>query len=49
MDLDIGCRRRMDSLIQGDWEVILPLTKPVSTSCWSEIIKLIARSVFRMI
>ena len=30
MDLDIGCRRRMDSLIQGDWEVILPLTKPVS-------------------
>jgi hypothetical protein len=30
MDLDIGCRRKMDSLIQGDWEVILPLTKPVS-------------------
>lgn len=29
MDLDIGCRRRMDSLIQGDWEVILPITKPV--------------------
>jgi mannosyltransferase OCH1-like enzyme len=35
MDLDIGCRRRMDSLIQGDWEVILPLTKPVSHSRWS--------------
>lgn len=29
MDLDIGCRRRMDSLLQGDWEVILPITKPV--------------------
>jgi mannosyltransferase OCH1-like enzyme len=32
MDLDIGCRRRMDALIQGDWEVILPLTKPVGIS-----------------
>jgi mannosyltransferase OCH1-like enzyme len=32
MDLDIGCRRRMDSLLQGDWEVILPITKPVSQS-----------------
>jgi len=30
MDLDIGCRRRMDSLLQGDWEVVLPITKPVS-------------------
>lgn len=30
MDLDIGCRRRMDPLLQGDWEVILPVTKPVS-------------------
>lgn len=29
MDLDIGCRRRMDELIKGDWEVILPVTKPV--------------------
>ncbi|ORY29752.1 nucleotide-diphospho-sugar transferase [Naematelia encephala] len=32
MDLDIGCRRRLDSLLQGDWEVILPLTKPVGVS-----------------
>ena len=30
MDLDIGCRRRLDSLLQGDWEVLLPITKPVS-------------------
>jgi mannosyltransferase OCH1-like enzyme len=30
MDLDIGCRRRMDGLLQGDWEAILPITKPVS-------------------
>jgi mannosyltransferase OCH1-like enzyme len=30
MDLDIGCRRKMDELLQGDWEVILPITKPVS-------------------
>jgi hypothetical protein len=29
MDLDIGCRRRMDELLDGDWEVILPITKPV--------------------
>jgi hypothetical protein len=32
MDLDIGCRRRMDGLLQGDWEAILPITKPVSES-----------------
>jgi mannosyltransferase OCH1-like enzyme len=32
MDLDIGCRRRMDPLLQGDWEVILPITKPVGVS-----------------
>ncbi|KAK4686177.1 hypothetical protein P7C73_g3955, partial [Tremellales sp. Uapishka_1] len=32
MDLDIGCRRRMDGLLQGDWEVILPITKPVGVS-----------------
>ncbi|WWC60444.1 uncharacterized protein I303_103016 [Kwoniella dejecticola CBS 10117] len=32
MDLDIGCRRRLDPLLQGDWEVILPITKPVGVS-----------------
>lgn len=32
MDLDIGCRRRMDLLLQGDWEVLLPVTKPVGVS-----------------
>ncbi|ODO05025.1 hypothetical protein I350_05637 [Cryptococcus amylolentus CBS 6273] len=32
MDLDIGCRRRLDPLLQGDWDVILPLTKPVGIS-----------------
>ncbi len=32
MDLDIGCRRRMDSLLGGTWDVILPLTKPVGVS-----------------
>lgn len=32
MDLDIGCRRRLDPLLQGDWEVILPITKPVGIS-----------------
>lgn len=48
MDLDIGCRRRMDSLIQGDWEVILPLTKPVSKLDASAR-KADIRSVFRMI
>lgn len=32
MDLDIGCRRRMDPLLQGDWEVVLPVTKPVGVS-----------------
>ncbi|ORX35295.1 hypothetical protein BD324DRAFT_609547 [Kockovaella imperatae] len=32
MDLDIGCRRRLDPLLQGDWEVILPVTKPVGVS-----------------
>ncbi|RSH94822.1 hypothetical protein EHS25_004628 [Saitozyma podzolica] len=32
MDLDIGCRRRMDGLLQGDWEAILPITKPVGVS-----------------
>lgn len=30
MDLDIGCRRRLDPLLQGDWDTILPVTKPVS-------------------
>lgn len=30
MDLDIGCRRRLDPLLQGDWDAILPITKPVS-------------------
>lgn len=30
MDLDIGCRRRLDPLLQGDWDTILPITKPVS-------------------
>ena len=34
MDLDIGCRRRLDPLLQGDWEVILPITKPVSPSVY---------------
>ncbi|TXT07464.1 hypothetical protein VHUM_03184 [Vanrija humicola] len=32
MDLDMGCRRRMDPLLKGDWEVILPVTKPVGVS-----------------
>ncbi|EIW66516.1 hypothetical protein TREMEDRAFT_40831 [Tremella mesenterica DSM 1558] len=32
MDLDIGCRRRLDSLLRGDWEVVLPVTKPVGVS-----------------
>ncbi|BEJ10863.1 hypothetical protein CspHIS471_0102850 [Cutaneotrichosporon sp. HIS471] len=32
MDLDIGCRRRMDQLLQGEWEVVLPVTKPVGVS-----------------
>ncbi|KAK8861707.1 hypothetical protein IAR55_002530 [Kwoniella newhampshirensis] len=32
MDLDIGCRRRLDPLLQGDWDVILPITKPVGVS-----------------
>lgn len=32
MDLDIGCRRRMDLLLKGDWEVLLPITKPVGVS-----------------
>lgn len=32
MDLDIGCRRRLDLLLQGDWEVVLPITKPVGVS-----------------
>jgi mannosyltransferase OCH1-like enzyme len=32
MDLDIGCRRRMDPLLQGDWEVLLAVTKPVGVS-----------------
>ena len=32
MDLDIGCRRRLDPLLQGDWDVILPVTKPVGVS-----------------
>lgn len=31
MDLDIGCKRRLDPLLQGDWDVILPRTKPVSS------------------
>ena len=31
MDLDIGCRRRMDGLLKGDWDAILPITKPVSS------------------
>ena len=33
MDLDIGCKRRLDPLLQGDWDVILPRTKPVSSGC----------------
>ena len=32
MDLDIGCRRRLDPLLQGDWDAILPITKPVGVS-----------------
>ncbi|KAL1411909.1 hypothetical protein Q8F55_002895 [Vanrija albida] len=32
MDLDMGCRRRMDPLLKGDWEVLLPVTKPVGVS-----------------
>ena len=32
MDLDIGCRRRLDSLLQGDWDTVLPITKPVGVS-----------------
>jgi len=32
MDLDIGCRRRIDPLLQGQWEVLLPVTKPVGVS-----------------
>ena len=32
MDLDIGCRRRLDPLLQGDWDTILPITKPVGVS-----------------
>lgn len=30
MDLDMGCRRRIDPLLKGDWDVVLPVTKPVS-------------------
>lgn len=32
MDLDMGCRRRMDPLLQGDWDVVLAVTKPVGVS-----------------
>jgi hypothetical protein len=32
MDLDIGCKRRLDPLISGDWDVLLPRTKPVGVS-----------------
>lgn len=32
MDLDIGCKRRLEPLISGDWDVILPRTKPVGVS-----------------
>ncbi|KAJ9120552.1 hypothetical protein QFC24_005228 [Naganishia onofrii] len=32
MDLDIGCRRRLEPLISGDWDVLLPRTKPVGVS-----------------
>lgn len=32
MDLDIGCKRRLDPLLQGDWDVIMPRTKPVGVS-----------------
>lgn len=32
MDLDIGCRRRMDPLLQGEWDTVLALTKPVGVS-----------------
>lgn len=32
MDLDMGCRRRMDLLLKGDWDVLLPITKPVGVS-----------------
>jgi hypothetical protein len=32
MDLDMGCRRRIDPLLQGNWEVLLPVTKPVGLS-----------------
>lgn len=32
MDLDIGCRRRFDALLQADWDVLLPRTKPVGVS-----------------
>lgn len=32
MDLDIGCRRRLDTLLQADWDVLLPRTKPVGVS-----------------
>ena len=46
MDLDIGCRRRIDSLIQGDWEVILPLTKPVSAAYRYEMLELMAGRCF---
>lgn len=38
MDLDIGCRRRFDPLLQGDWQVILPRTKPVSSILSSFVI-----------
>ncbi|KAI5450832.1 hypothetical protein NCC49_002574 [Naganishia albida] len=32
MDLDIGCKRRLEPLISGDWDVLLPRTKPVGVS-----------------
>lgn len=32
MDLDIGCKRRLEPLLGADWDVILPRTKPVGVS-----------------
>lgn len=32
MDLDIGCRRRIDPLLTGEWDVLLPITAPVGVS-----------------
>lgn len=49
MDLDVGCKRRLDPLLKGDWDVILPKTKPVGihVPCHSNATRMLTLSRMR--